>query len=258
VPTLRELQADILAALLGGAVEPAAAAVLPEGYTAEARLAIYRHHVLASLTDVLEATYPVVCRLVDRRFFGYAADQYIRRHPPASPCLFEYGGTFAEFLATFPPCQDLAYLPDVARLEWAMNLAEHAPDSAPADPAMLAGLDLADVPGARVTLDPSLTLLRSPWPVDAVWRANQPDRDARVDLATGPCFLEVRRGDPGVVCRRLGPVRWAFREALASGQTLEEAAARAFDLDPQLDLAGELGALLAERIPTAVRAAPAV
>ena len=57
-----------------------------------ARLAIYRHHVSATLTEALEATYPVVVRLVDRRFFAYAADQFIRRHPPTGPCSSSTGG----------------------------------------------------------------------------------------------------------------------------------------------------------------------
>jgi hypothetical protein len=245
----------MLTALLGGVTEPVAAAVLAEGRTVDARLAIYRHHILATLTDVLTSTYPVVCRLVDERFFGYAADQYIRQHPPASPCLFEYGGTFADFLATFPPCRSLAYLPDVARLEWAMNVAEHAADMAPLDPQALTGLDRADVPGLTFTVDPSLTLLRSSWPIDDIWRANQAAvADTRIDLATGSVCLQVRRLDADIVCSRLGAGRWAFRHALMGGRTLLAAAAVALDVEPGLDLVGELGALLSERLLTAVAA----
>jgi hypothetical protein len=51
---------------------------ISDGLTAEARLAIYRHHVFITLTAALQTTYPVLCRLVHERFFGYAADQYIR------------------------------------------------------------------------------------------------------------------------------------------------------------------------------------
>jgi hypothetical protein len=36
---------------------------------------------------VLEDTFPVVCRLVDKRFFAYAAHEYLREHPPHSRCL---------------------------------------------------------------------------------------------------------------------------------------------------------------------------
>jgi hypothetical protein len=242
---LRELQAEFREALLGGHHESAAAAVLDDGLVAGARLAIYRHHVLATLTDVLKATYPVVCRLVDERFFGYAGDRYIRDHPPASPCLFEFGETFADFLATFPPCRDLVYLPDVARLEWAMNVAAHANDVMPLDRRALQGLDPAVTPWLTFTFDPSLTLLESPWPIDRIWRANQPDAaDASVDLAAGGIRLEVRRIGDEVVFRPLEAATWSFRRALSQKRTLEQAAAAALALEANFDLAEALRALV--------------
>ncbi|HSF05204.1 MAG TPA: DNA-binding domain-containing protein [Methylomirabilota bacterium] len=255
--TLRELQADLRAALLGGPQGPAAAAVREDGLAAEARLAIYRHHVLATLTDVLKATYPVICRLVDERFFAYAADRYIRRHPPTRPCLFEYGGPFADFLETFPPCRHLAYLPDVARLEWAMNVAEHAGDVVTLDGRALRSVETADIPRLRFIFDPSLALLASPWPIDRIWRANQPDAaDGTVDLAAGGARLEVRRVVDDVVFRSLEPAPWAFRSALAAGRALEAAAAAALTLDAGFDLAGALRELLADGVLTAFTLPP--
>src|SRR4030095_16369874 len=143
---LRELQLGFRAAMLDGD-DDAARHVCDDAIPSAARLAIYRHHVSTSLTAALESTSPVVVRLVDLRFFRFAADRYIRTHPPSSPCLFEDGATLGEFLAGFEPPQRLgacppslaacergrrlAYLPDVARLEWAMNVALQAPDAAP-------------------------------------------------------------------------------------------------------------------------------
>ena len=92
-------------ALLGGDERAAVAAIHSDAPSAAARLAIHRHHVSHSLTRALESTFPVVVRLVDPRFFRYAADAYIRGHPPAGPCLFEYGATFAGFLAGFAPAR---------------------------------------------------------------------------------------------------------------------------------------------------------
>jgi hypothetical protein len=257
VSTLRELQADLRAALLGGPNGPAAAAVLEEGVTADARLGIYRHHVFATLTNVLKTTYPVVCRLVDERFFAYAADEYIRRQPPGGPCLFEYGATFADFLTTFPPCRHLAYLPDVARLEWAMNVSEHADDVVALDVRALQILDIEDSPRLRFTFEPSLTLLESPWPIDRIWRANQPGAaDATVDLAAGRARLEVRRAGDDVVFRRLGAAPWVFRSALTAGGTLETAATAALAFDAGFDLAGALNSLLADGVLTAFVLSP--
>ena len=182
MPTLLERQRALRVVLLGGDEPRAAAAVAPDGISPDLRLAIYGHHVLSTLTAVLEATFPVVQRLVDPRFFAYAADVFIRRHPPTGPCLFEYGAGFADFLADFPPCRDLPYLPDVARLEWALEAGYHD-DEAPAP-----------------------CHLPSPYPIDAIWHANQPgaDPDTVVDLDAGSVRLEIRREADAVVFTRKG------------------------------------------------------
>src|SRR5207249_5200842 len=175
--SLRELQAGFRAALLADDERGVAPDVIDDGLSASARLAVYRHHVFTTLTAAMEATYPVVCRLVDRRFFGWIADQYVRVRPPGGPCLFEYGADFPEFVAAFPACAHLPWLADVARLEWAMNRALHAPDSPPIGPDVWRALDPGALARLTLHLDPSVTLLESPWPVDAIWRANQPGAD---------------------------------------------------------------------------------
>ena len=43
------------------------------------------------------------------------------------------GAHFPAFLETYPPTAGLAYLPDVARLEWAIEEASTAPDAPPLD-----------------------------------------------------------------------------------------------------------------------------
>jgi hypothetical protein len=222
-----------------------AALVAEDGLTAQARLGIYRHHVFTTLTATLQATFPVVCQLVDERFFAYAADQYIREDPPASPCLFEYGSTFPAFLAGFPACEGLPYLADVARLEWAMNRALHAPDGVPLEPAALRAR-VSEVHGEEVfSLDPSLSLVASPWPIDTIWRANQPEADAEatVDLSGGGVRLEVRRVGDDVVFRGLDPGVFAFRHALAEGHRLAEAVGRALAADEAFDLPRGLAAI---------------
>ena len=248
--SLRELQAGFCAAILGDDGAGVAAAVVDDDIGASARLAIYRHHVFASLTAALEATYPVVTRLVDRRFFGWAADRYVRARPPAGPCLAEYGGDFPAFLAQFPACAHLPWLADVARLEWAMNVALHAPDAATLEPIALQALEPRALARLTLRFESSLTLIRSAWPIDAIWRANQPASDGVVDLGAGAARLEVRRLGDDVVFRTLPSGAFAFRAALAAGQTLEAAVERAFDAEPGFDLAREIRALLEERLLT--------
>jgi hypothetical protein len=253
VRTLREIEAAFSRALVGGDEQLASAEVLGDDLAPGARLQIYRHHIFTTLTAGLQATYPVVCRLVDERFFGYAAAQYIQSHPPRGPCLFEYGASFPEFLAAFEPCRHLRYLPDVARLEWALHAALHAADVEPLDPARLREFPEHELPDLVFRLDPSLTLLSSRWPIDRIFRVNQPEADPGmvVDLAAGGVHLEVRRIGDDAVFRFLDRPTYAFRLALAEGHCLEAAAATALALADSFDLASAFQALFAEHLAIA-------
>jgi hypothetical protein len=63
------------------------ALISDEGIDPVARFSIYHTNVMGRLTAALVSTYPVVRDLVDRGFFDYAADTFIRRTLPASSCL---------------------------------------------------------------------------------------------------------------------------------------------------------------------------
>jgi hypothetical protein len=254
MPTLREVQGGLATAILRGGADAIGATIVADGLTPDARVQVYRNHVFSSLTDALAATYPVVCRLVDRRFFDFAADRYVRRHLPDSPCLHEYGATFADFLADFPPCAALPYLADVARLEWAMNTVLHAEERPPMAPAMLGTVSPEDTGRIVVETDPAASWLRSAWPIDRIWHAHQLDADSvlPVDLTSGGVSLEIRRQGETVGLRRLDSATVVFRTGLAEGATLETAADAALAENPDFDLTEALRALLAEALLTNV------
>jgi hypothetical protein len=258
--SLRELQRGMRAALLGETPAAIVASIAGDGIGASAGLDVYRHHVLTSLTAALRATFPVVCRLVDERFFGYAADRYIRAEPPTGPCLGEYGATFPDFLGAFPACASLPYLADVARLEWAMARALDAPDEAPLRAETLRSCASTAAGALVLKLDPSLSLLASPWPIDAIWRANQPGADggACVDLRSGGARLEIRRLGDEVVFRALAPGVHALRRSIAEGDPLAVAAERALAEDPRLDLSRALADLVEGGLITGIVHRPSI
>lgn len=258
MPSLREVESEMRLALLGGDDEPARTRVRGDGLAPAARLAIYRHHVVTTLTAALQATFPVVCRLVDARFFAYAADRYIHVEAPSGPCLFEYGAGFADFLAGFPPCRSLPYLADVARLEWAMQRALHAPDAISLPIRAMQGVAPDLAASLTLTFDPSVSLLPSRYPVDRIWHANQADEPepAVVNLADGGARLEIRRCGDDVVFRALEPAVFAFRRALARGADLAAATAEALAADPAFDLGPALARLFDDGLPIALGRTP--
>lgn len=226
---LLDLQRRFRAALLGRG-----GAKLPEvadgAIGAAARISVYRNNVIGNLTGALRLTFPAVERLVGAEFFAAAAARFITAAPPRSADLYEYGEVFPEFLAGFEPAQSLAYLPDVARLEWAVNRALHAA-MVPA----LASEALKDVPaeeeaGLCFIAHPSLSLLQLAHQAHAIWEAvlteDANERDARlgaIDLAAGGEALAVLRGADGLEVIHLSGAGLALARALIKGQTLAEA-----------------------------------
>lgn len=247
-PPLRETQAAMCRALLEGDAKRLMPQLAAEGVHAETQIAVYRNNLFASLTDVLRDAFPVICRLVDDRFFAYAAHEFIRQHPPLRPCLSEYGARFPDFLADFPPCRELSYLADVARFEWLLSRAAHAEIATPMDPTALASLAPEDTPRLVLQLDPSLGYLASPWPIDRIWQANRrgAEEGMTIDLDAGGVCLEIGRRDGAVVYRALDAATVAFRQALAEGTTLEGGAGIALDLDERFDLAAAFADLFRE------------
>jgi hypothetical protein len=245
--TLLELQLQLRRAVLGGDTAALVANIRGDGLDPAGRLRIYRNHAFATLGGVLEGTFPVVCRLVDKRFFAYAAHEYLREYPPYSRCLVEYGADFADFLAGFEPCMDLPYLADVARFEWALNTAAMVREASPLKTETLAGIPPEGASLLKISLQPSVSYFASGWPIDAIWLANQQKEVATVDLANGGTTVEIRRADEGFSWQRLAPGVFAFRRALAEGSALGTAAATAA-ADPAFDLAAALDRLFAERL----------
>jgi len=257
MPSLRELQRGFADAVFGPpGVAPGFGVVPPE--TGAERIAIYRTALFANYRNALSATYPVVKRLTGAAFFHAAVDAFVRAHPSVSGDLNVYGGAFGDFLAGYAPAAELPYLPDVARLEWAIDEAQRAPDSVRAPEAVLAAL--AAVPGEslpelRFVLDTSCRLVASNYPILRIWQVNQPDHggDDQVMLDEGADTLRVGREARGVALERLGAGDFAWLAALASAAPLGAAIEAAQTADAHFDL----GVALRTHIATGTIAAVA-
>lgn len=254
--TLLELQIQLRQAVLGGDTIELVTAIHGDGLDPAVRVGIYRNHAFATLGASLQGNFPVVCRLVDKRFFAYATHEYLREHPPHSRCLVEYGADFADFLAAFAPCEALPYLADVARFEWALNIAGTVREVAPLSRQALAAVPADEAAYLALRLQPSLRYLDSPWPIDIIWQANQQNEVPAVDLASGGTSLEIRHVGDGVGWQRLDPATFAFRTALADGLMLAAAMAAATHRDPAFDLAAAVQQVSAEGLAVAYCLAP--
>jgi hypothetical protein len=217
--------------------------IKPNGLEPVQRLAVYRNNTFLGLTEALREGYPVVNRLVGDGFFNGLAKAYVRRHPPDSGCLLEYGTHFPAFVAEYPPAQGLPYLPDVARLERIWQEAFHEAAEDGMDLSALAAVPTGCYGALRFRLHPTARWMVSDYPALHIWEVNQPgfDGDDRVSLEEGGCRLLVFRPALDVVVLSLAESDYRFLTALSSGMSLTEAVELVWTADTQFDVLARLG-----------------
>ncbi len=255
--SLREMQREFTAVtLFGDTAALVSLGIVAGALDPAARIAVYRNNVLGNYRHALAATYPVVRRLVGAVFFDAAIAAFVRAHPSLHGDVNRYGGDMARFLAAYPPARALVYLPDVARLEWAIDQANIAADSPPLDLPALAAVPLAAMGGLRFALHPSAQIVKSRHPIFRVWQVNQPgyEGEPRVEPGESADLLLVRRAPDGVVIERLAPGEHAFLVALSRNRRLDEAEKRGADAEAAFDLADVLKRLVAGQTIVAFRA----
>jgi hypothetical protein len=175
MPSLRELQDAFFRGISGG---DASAALLGEirgdsRLGPGERLGVYARMYLVRLIDVLREDFPRVAAVLGSETFTAMARRYVAAHPSTHPSLRWFGRDFPTLLARAAAEDPLpAYVPDLARLEWARLEVFDAAD------AELLGVEaLRRVPPEswatlRLELVPAVTLLESAWPVHRIWEAS--------------------------------------------------------------------------------------
>lgn len=222
----------------------------PGGRAAGKRFAVYRNNVAVSLTEALETAFPVIRQLLGDEFFKALAGVFLRQHPPNSPLMMFYGDEMPGFLQGFEPVQHLGYLPDMARLELALRHSYHAADRPPARAEALA-IDPEVLMRATMMLAPAVQLLRSDWPVHAIWAVHQASDAPKPQMRAEDVLITRPEFDP--VVSLLPPGGGTFISALLAGETFGLACERAEADHKDFDLSAVLGLLLSGGAISAIK-----
>lgn len=208
------------------------------------RVAIHLRHYEASLTAALCDKFPASAWLVGAEPVRAAARAYVRAHPPAEPCIAEYGGGFPQFLGSFGRASSLPYLTSFAVLEWAVGQVSIATEHVPRSWSELSQVGPDRLLEATLALQPGLRYLRSTWRIDELMTTYlsgaEPERFVLGEAIT---LIEVRGARGSVRLERLDSPTFAFREALAQGRSIGDAAIGALELDAAFDAGAALRSL---------------
>ena len=240
-------QTQFRAGLLDPTIPAPTGLVNPDGTQAAKRFDVYRNNVAVSLTEALQATFPVIHKLVGDEFFRAMSGVYLRQHPPTSPMLMLYGDKMPQFLRRFGPAKTLPYLSDIAWVEDLMRRAYHAADVTPIDAAALAKLTPEKLMATRFAFAPATYALTSDYPIYSIHLANT-TKDAPNPVMRPEAMLITRpRFDPQQTL--ISPAMASCITSLIAGKSLGVAMTTAGD---DLDLGATLGLLLAQGCITAL------
>ena len=86
-------------------------------------LKVYRGNLVFGLIGAMKETYVFTKVLLGESNFNFFCRDFLYQNPSHDADLIQYGGGFGEFLSTREEINHIAFISDVARLEWAL---EHA------------------------------------------------------------------------------------------------------------------------------------
>ena len=249
MPELLEVQSGFAAALRDASQTAATRRWLAgDAAHVERRVAIYRANMVAAADKALSAAYPVIRQVVGAEFLHALAREYQRGTPSTSGDLTEFGATFDRFLADFEHVKSLPYLPDLARLEWAVHRAYGAADAPDWDAAALGTVEPDRQAAIRFQWTPGLAVMVSAHPMVRIWTIHQPGYAGEFSVAWDLADTALVARDGFVVTVvDCGPGDAAFVGASLAGATLGDAAAAALEHHPDFDLGALLGRALAAR-----------
>ncbi len=214
--TQREFLDDVLGRRTRSEAARESAFRRPRAGSVADRWHIYAHGYTARIVEALEQEYTAVRRIVGPEAFAALVERYLGVFPPRSFDLGRAGDRMARFLEFDRLSAELPFLPDLARLERTISESFTAADARPLSWADLQAKSADDVAALRMGLAPGVALVRSAWPLEALWRCRHEDRDEAISIPVED------RASSVLVARRDGRV---FVETISEGEaTILEAA----------------------------------
>jgi hypothetical protein len=242
MPSLRDLQTDVMRAILAADDRRAAQLVSAHGIAAARRLGIYANNARVNFYESLRASFPAILRLVGEDYFHQCACEFQKRYPSKCGDLQYTGTHFPDYLGSLHAHDEFRYLGDVGRLEWLRQEALLSADHRPLDLGKLAAVAPSDYAELRFRLHPATRMLLSDYPCLKIWQANvgSDGEPEVIDLAMGPDRLLLTRKTMQVEVHRLSRGEQRFLIAVRQGVRLGEAVEHGMECDGEFNAAAAL------------------
>lgn len=136
----------------------------------EERLRVYQNNYFASLMSNLRDIYPSIVLLLGDEGFSFLAKLFFEAQAPNSGKMIYLGKGFPGFLASQEHLHELAYIEDVARLDWAHHQSYYQASLPAATAEDLQTIPPAKLASYQINLQPSLQCIESSFAIFDLWQ----------------------------------------------------------------------------------------
>ena len=209
---------------------------VPHGVDLSERLAVHIEGYPARIAAALREAFPAVVHVLGEGSSASLARRFGPRISTSVRNLNDIGSVLPEFLESDPLAEVLPFLPDLARLEWAVVRCFHSEISQPFDPRIGEHWTLDEWEQVRIAFQPGLAVVRSAWPIRELREAKDTDREAiDIDLVDRPDRVLVHRHGFEVVVESIDAVECEALVGLRAGGRLGDVAEKLADGGTELE-----------------------
>jgi|GEM_PF-849983 len=227
LPTLSELQSTFAKALHYQATGEECN-ICSDTFSADERMQIYRNNFIISLSEILQATYPMLHALWGEECFEQIARQHVLNYPLKTGDVSHYGEHFEQTIKHFSAVVEAApYSLEVARYEWHIDLAQQlsnqislADDLLPL--AHLSRIPIEQQPQIQLHLKPGVIAFQSSYAVFSLQQAINTNNFDSLDLEQAEQGIIASSLESGVWTLSLQSEPYQLLSFLQSGCMLTE------------------------------------
>lgn len=143
------------------------------------RISIYQNNTYGAIAEYLMQVYPAMCGVVGEPFFRKMTQEFVKLTPPQNGDIHLYGKRFKQAVWAFPELDEMVYLPDLMRYEWALHRTYYANTEQPLNPNDYQQDQLLSLP---IRLKKEVYLVKSEYPIYEIHRQSLPDYSGEVAI----------------------------------------------------------------------------
>lgn len=196
-----------------------------EAFTTAQRVGVYQNNTIGGLKTTLSNTYPICESLVGSDYFKQLSQHHVKLNPSDDRNLDVYGENFPDTLHTLieqrPELAKLAYLADVAKLEWVHHQTYFANDRETFDLEAFAALAPEAQTQVSFKLADDVSLIDSPYPIYDIWYCHEQGVDPEITHKEHN-YLLIQRAQWKITTELIDADYYALLRAIESGKTLIE------------------------------------